>query len=258
MILKSTSYLACGISTVLSVIILASLGQGYTVIIFGLTALVIEVTKYAAFLARTITGAFLCFLLSVLSISASIGSLQSGMQNTQNLVEQYETKVSSIRSNIEALEAARKAYISEGFVTKALTLNNQIDELQRNLLVIEKPTLSASYGMIQTASQVFNVSVVTASNCFYILIAVIVDMCSFFLLASSFGGKKNEIVEEYAESVSTSGVQIETEQLIHPESIIFKLAEAGLSQRVIAKELGVSQSTVCRRLKRCRMENKLL
>ncbi|OEA54965.1 hypothetical protein BBM65_14925 [Vibrio parahaemolyticus] len=250
MIIKTTSYLACGISIVLSVMILASLGHGYMAVVFGLTALVIEVTKYAAFLARTITGAFLCVLLSVLSIGASIGSLQNGMQDTQNQVEQYETKVNTLKSNIEALEAARRAYISEGYVTKSLTLNNEIETLQRDLLMIEKPTLSASYGMVQTVSQVFNVSVVSASNWLYILIAVIVDVCAFFLLALSFKDKQNEIVEEYEEVITTRTERtVETEPMNHDESRIFELAEAGLSQRVIARELGISQATVCRRLK---------
>ncbi|HBC3867824.1 TPA: hypothetical protein KD877_003382, partial [Vibrio parahaemolyticus] len=104
MIIKMTSALACTISVVLSVMILSSLGHGYMAVVFGLTALVIEVTKYSAFLSKTITGAFLCVVLSVLSIGASIGSLQNGMQDTQNTVEQYENKVKTLTSNIEALE----------------------------------------------------------------------------------------------------------------------------------------------------------
>ncbi len=171
MIIKMTSALACMISVVLSVMILSSLGHGYMAVVFGLTALVIEVTKYSAFLSKTITGAFLCVVLSVLSIGASIGSLQNGMQDTQNTVEQYEKKVKTLTSNIEALEAARTAYISEGYITKSLTLNDEIEALQRDLLTLEKPTLSASYGMVQTISQVTGVSVVAASNWLYIVSA---------------------------------------------------------------------------------------
>ncbi|EKZ9011136.1 hypothetical protein J4H65_05745 [Vibrio alginolyticus] len=246
MIIKMTSALACMISVVLSVMILSSLGHGYMAVVFGLTALVIEVTKYSAFLSKTITGAFLCVVLSVLSIGASIGSLQNGMQDTQNTVEQYENKVKTLTSNIEALEAARTAYISEGYITKSLTLNDEIEALQRDLLALEKPTLSASYGMVQTISQVTGVSVVAASNWLYILIAVVVDVCAFFLLSMEF---KKE-TREYEEVIETKTERVvETESVNQEDCRIRELSESGMSQRLIAKELGISQSTVCRRLK---------
>ncbi|EGR2696519.1 sigma-70 family RNA polymerase sigma factor [Vibrio parahaemolyticus] len=246
MIIKMTSALACMISVVLSVMILSSLGHGYMAVVFGLTALVIEVTKYSAFLSKTITGAFLCVVLSVLSIGASIGSLQNGMQDTKNTVEQYENKVKTLTSNIEALEAARTAYISEGYITKSLTLNDEIKTLQRDLLALKKPTLSASYGMVQTISQVTGVSVVAASNWLYILIAVVVDVCAFFLLSMEF--KKN--TREYEEVIETRTERVvETESVNSEDSRIRELSESGMSQRLIAKELGISQSTVCRRLK---------
>ncbi|HHF3240987.1 TPA: hypothetical protein ACPJ2D_002998 [Vibrio alginolyticus] len=247
MIIKMTSALACMISVVLSVMILSSLGHGYMAVVFGLTALVIEVTKYSAFLSKTITGAFLCVVLSVLSIGTSIGSLQNGMQDTQNTVEQYENKVKTLTSNIEALEAARTAYISEGYITKSLTLNDEIETLQRDLLALEKPTLSASYGMVQTISQVTGVSVVAASNWLYILIAVVVDVCAFFLLSMEF---KKETVREYEEVIETRTERVvETESVNQEDCRIRELSESGMSQRLIAKELGISQSTVCRRLK---------
>ncbi|MCS0341776.1 hypothetical protein [Vibrio diabolicus] len=246
MIIKMTSALACMISVVLSVMILSSLGHGYMAVVFGLTALVIEVTKYSAFLSKTITGAFLCVVLSVLSIGASIGSLQNGMQDTQNTVEQYENKVKTLTSNIEALEVARTAYISEGYITKSLTLNDEIEALQRDLLTLEKPTLSASYGMVQTISQVTGVSVVAASNWLYILIAVVVDVCAFFLLSMEF--KKD--TREYEEVIETRTERVvETESVNSEDCRIRELSESGMSQRLIAKELGISQSTVCRRLK---------
>ncbi|WP_285339585.1 hypothetical protein [Vibrio parahaemolyticus] len=241
-----TSALACMISVVLSVMILSSLGHGYMAVVFGLTALVIEVTKYSAFLSKTITGAFLCVVLSVLSIGASIGSLQNGMQDTQNTIEQYENKVKTLTSNIEALEAARTAYISEGYITKSLTLNDEIKTLQRDLLALKKPTLSASYGMVQTISQVTGVSVVAASNWLYILIAVVVDVCAFFLLSMEF---KKE-TREYEEVIETRTERVvETESVNQEDCRIRELSESGMSQRLIAKELGISQSTVCRRLK---------
>ncbi len=246
MIIKMTSALACMISVVLSVMILSSLGHGYMAVVFGLTALVIEVTKYSAFLSKTITGAFLCVVLSVLSIGASIGSLQNGMQDTQNTIEQYENKVKTLTSNIEALEAARTAYISEGYITKSLTLNDEIKTLQRDLLALKKPTLSASYGMVQTISQVTGVSVVAASNWLYILIAVVVDVCAFFLLSMEF---KKE-TREYEEVIETRTERVvETESVNQEDCRIRELSESGMSQRLIAKELGISQSTVCRRLK---------
>ncbi|TNZ88965.1 winged helix-turn-helix transcriptional regulator [Vibrio parahaemolyticus] len=246
MIIKMTSALACMISVVLSVMILSSLGHGYMAVVFGLTALVIEVTKYSAFLSKTITGAFLCVVLSVLSIGASIGSLQNGMQDTQNTIEQYENKVKTLTSNIEALEAARTAYISEGYITKSLTLNDEIKTLQRDLLALKKPTLSASYGMVQTISQVTGVSVVAASNWLYILIAVVVDVCAFFLLSMEF---KKE-TREYEEVIETRTERVvETESVNQEDRRIHELSESGMSQRLIAKELGISQSTVCRRLK---------
>ncbi|MGZ7642491.1 helix-turn-helix domain-containing protein [Vibrio parahaemolyticus] len=251
MIVRLTSYLACSISIVLSVMILASLGHGYMALVFGLTALVIEVTKYSAFLSKTITGAFLCVLLSFLSIGASIGSLQNGMQDTQNKVTLYETRVKALTSNIEALETARAAYIKEGYITKSLTLNSEIEALQSQLVNLEKPSLSASYGMVQTIAQVTNVSMTTASNYVYIIIAVVVDACAFFLLAVSHKEVLKEYVEEY-ESVTTT----EETTVIQSESIgdsrLIELAESGMSQRLIAKELGISQATVCRRLKEYR------
>lgn len=251
MIIKMTSALACMISIVLSVLILSSLGHGYMAVVFGLTALVIEVTKYSAFLSKTITGAFLCVVLSALSIAASIGSLQNGMQETQNLVEQYENKVKTLTSNIEALEAARAAYIAEGYVTKSLTLNDEIEALQRNLLALEKPTLSASYGMVQTISQITGVSIVTASNCLYILIAVVVDVCAFFLLSMEF--QKEQSVREFEEVIETRTERaVETQSVNQEGNRIRELAESGMSQRLIARELGISQSTVCRRLKEIR------
>ncbi|WP_140255928.1 hypothetical protein, partial [Vibrio parahaemolyticus] len=175
-----------------------------------------------------------------------IGSLQNGMQDTQNTVEQYENKVKTLTSNIEALEAARTAYISEGYITKSLTLNDEIEALQRDLLALEKPTLSASYGMVQTISQVTGVSVVAASNWLYILIAVVVDVCAFFLLSMEF---KKE-TREYEEVIETKTERVvETESVNQEDCRIRELSESGMSQRLIAKELGISQSTVCRRLK---------
>ncbi|HBC3868770.1 TPA: winged helix-turn-helix transcriptional regulator, partial [Vibrio parahaemolyticus] len=144
-------------------------------------------------------------------------------------------------------EAARTAYISEGYITKSLTLNDEIETLQRDLLALEKPTLSASYGMVQTISQVTGVSVVAASNWLYILIAVVVDVCAFFLLSMEF---KKETVREYEEVIETRAERVlETESVNQEDCRIRELSESGMSQRLIAKELGISQSTVCRRLK---------
>ncbi len=81
----------------------------------------------------------------------------------------------------------------------------------------------------------------------YILIAVVVDVCAFFLLSMEF---KKETVREYEEVI-----EMRTERVVETESVnqedcrIRELSESGMSQRLIAKELGISQSTVCRRLK---------
>lgn len=101
--------------------------------------------------------------------------------------------------------------------------------------------------MVQTISQVTGVSAVAASNWLYILIAVVVDVCAFFLLSMEF---KKETVREYEEVIETRTERVvETESVNQEDYRIRELSESGMSQRLIAKELGISQSTVCRRLK---------
>ena len=184
MLVKLTAVLACMISVVLSVLILSSLGSGYMAIIFGMTAIVIEVTKYQTFLSRQKRFSFfMCCLLTVLSIGASIGSLQNGLQSTSNEVQKYERQMSTLLAQQEALQASVDKLISMEYITKALSLKPDQDALQVEIDTLPKPALSASYGLVKTVSEVSTLSVSTVSNALYIIIAIVLDLCAFTLLS---------------------------------------------------------------------------
>lgn len=185
MVIKSTAFLACGISIVLSVMILSSLGSGYMAIVFGLTAIVIEVTKYQTFLSRQKRfSMFMCGLLTMLSIGASIGSLQNGLESTSNDIKKYERQLENLTNQQEALQASVDKLIAMEYITKALSLKPQQDAIQSEINALSKPVLSASYGLVKTVSEVTNLSVSTVSNALYIIIAIVLDLCAFTLLGS--------------------------------------------------------------------------
>ncbi len=153
---------------------------------FGAVAVVIEVTKYNCFQQRRKRFSLLiCVLLTMLSIGASVGSLQNGLQSTTGSVQSYERKLLVLTSQQEKVQASIDKLIAMEHVTKAVNLLPQLEELQTKIDQLEQPDLSASYGLVKTVSELTGLRVCAVSNGLYVLIAVILDLCAFTLLAQT-------------------------------------------------------------------------
>ncbi|EGR0698799.1 hypothetical protein EX461_23945 [Vibrio parahaemolyticus] len=206
MVTKFAAYLACVISIVLSVLILSSMGSGYMAYMFGAVAVITEITKYNCFRYREKRfNKTICVLLTLLSVAASIGSLQNGLQSIRDDVGRYEQQLTVLKNQQQIVQKSIDKLIALEHVTKAMTLLPQLEDIRGKIEQLQQPELSASYGMVKTVSEVTGLSVSSVSNGLYIVIAIVLDLCAFTLMLQL---ERNDLrnVSEYKETSTNENV----------------------------------------------------